>query len=64
MMVGTAKAVNAERLAGIEAVNRLDEPEVRYLDEVVDRFGASAVAHRERAGERHEALDDLVAHGG
>ena len=47
--------------AGLEAVDRLDQPEAGDLHEVVERLVGVAVAEREVAGERDEALDQLVA---
>ena len=47
--------------AGLEAVDRLDQPEAGDLHEVVERLVGVAVAEREVAGERDVALDQLVA---
>ena len=46
---------------GLEAVDRLDEPDAGDLDEVVERLLAVAVAAGELACEREVALDQLVA---
>src|SRR4051794_21283656 len=48
---------------GVEALDRAQQADARDLDEVVERLGAAAVAARQAAGERHEALDELVAGG-
>jgi hypothetical protein len=48
---------------GVEAVDRVDEADARDLDEVVERLGAAVVAAGEPAGERQEALDELIAGG-
>ena len=46
-----------ERRAAVElvAVDRLDEPDARHLDQVVDRLAGGAVAPRELARQREEA---------
>src|SRR5215208_3717579 len=49
---------------GIEAVERLDEPEARDLDEVVQRLAVAAVARGEAPREGHEAARELLAHDG
>ena len=41
---------------GVEAVDRLHQPEVRDLDQVVDRLGLAPVAKRERAREAMKRL--------
>src|SRR3954469_1681413 len=46
---------------GVEALDGAQQADARDLDEVVERLGAAAVAAGEAAGERHEALDELVA---
>jgi hypothetical protein len=48
---------------GVEAVDRAEQSDARDLDEVVERLGAAVVAPGEAAGERQEALDELVAGG-
>jgi hypothetical protein len=48
---------------GVEAVDRAEQPDAGDLDEVVERLGAAVVAPGEAAGERQEALDELVAGG-
>ena len=48
----------------VEAVERLDEPEARHLDEVVERLAIAAVARCEATRERHETLDQLLANHG
>ena len=50
-----------EAAAGFPAVDRLDQPDRRDLDQVVERLGGAAVAQREAAGERHVPLDQLGA---
>src|SRR5581483_11268154 len=46
---------------GVEAVDRVDEADATDLDEVVERLAASRVAERQRADERHQVLDQLLA---
>jgi len=48
---------------GVEAVDRAEQPDAGDLDEVVERLGAAVVAPGQAAGEREEALDELVAGG-
>ena len=48
---------------GLEAVDRLDEAEARDLEQVVQRLVRVAVAKRQVARERKEALHQLVASG-
>src|SRR3954447_5908741 len=45
----------------VEALDGAQQADARDLDEVVERLRAAAVAAGEAAGERHEALDELVA---
>src|SRR5947208_4871913 len=49
---------------GVEAVDRLDEPERRDLEEVLERLLGALVAARELARQRQEALDERLARGG
>jgi hypothetical protein len=46
-----------EPAPGVPAVDRLDEPDGRDLDQVVERFGAVVVAECEAPREREIALD-------
>src|SRR3712207_8947158 len=49
-------------LAGrVEAVDRLDQAQRRDLHEVVERLVGALVAARQLAGQREEALGELVA---
>ena len=50
-----------EPALGVPAVDGLDEADGRDLDQVVERLARAPVAQRERAGERHVALDQLLA---
>ena len=45
----------------VPAVDGLDEADGGDLDQVVERLAGAPVAQRERAGERHVALDQLLA---
>ncbi len=45
----------------VPAVHRLDQADRGDLDEVIERLARSPVAQGERAGERHVALDQLLA---
>ena len=45
----------------VPAVDGLDEADGGDLDQVVERLARAPVAQRERAGERHVALDQLLA---
>src|SRR5262245_21667616 len=47
---------------GVEAVDRLDEPDARDLHEVVEGLGPAGVTRRQAPGERHEATDQLLTH--
>src|SRR5439155_3305960 len=49
---------------GVEAVDRLDEPERRDLEEVLERLLRALVAARELARQRQEALDERLARRG
>ena len=49
---------------GVEAVDRLDQAERGDLDEVVERLVGALVAAGELAGERQEALGELLARDG
>ena len=60
-IVGTAKLENAVSRRRVEAVDRLQQPERGDLDQVVERLAAALVAAGELAGERQEALDELLA---
>ena len=52
------------RLAlGVEAIDRLEQPERRDLDQVVELLAAALVAPCELACERQEALHELLARG-
>ena len=52
------------RLArGVEAVDRLDQPERRDLDQIVERLVGAPVAARHPAREREQARDELLARG-
>ena len=46
----------------IEALDRLDQPQACDLVEILGRLGTPRVAVGEAAGERHEAVDQLLAH--
>jgi hypothetical protein len=46
---------------GIEAIDRLDEPERRDLHQVVERLVGALVAARQLARQRQEALGELLA---
>ena len=48
---------------GVEAVDRLDQPERGDLDEVVERLVGAPVAPRHPPGQREQALDQLLAGG-
>ena len=48
---------------GVEAVDRLDQPERRDLHEVVERLVGAPVAARHPARERQQPLDELLAGG-
>ena len=54
--------VGNERLAalGVEAVERLDESQVRYLDQVLDRLPGAAIAQGQGARQGQEADDQLL----
>ena len=45
----------------VEAVDRLDQPDGRDLDEIVELLTAPRVPSRKRPDERHEVHDQLVA---
>jgi hypothetical protein len=47
--------------AGLEAIDRLQQPQARDLDEVVDVLVGVPVAKRQLARERQEAPDELFA---
>src|SRR5439155_20919963 len=47
----------------VEAGDRLDQPDARHLDQVVEGLGAAGVTSREPSGERHEPVDQLLADG-
>src|SRR5439155_17029293 len=49
---------------GVEAVDRLDEPERRDLEEVLERLLGALVAARELARQQQEALDERLARRG
>src|SRR5204862_5230915 len=44
----------------VETVDRLDQPDRADLDEILELLAAVGVAARERAHERHVALDQLL----
>jgi hypothetical protein len=48
---------------GVEAVDRAEQRDAGDLGEVVLRLGAALVAAGQAAGEREEALEQLVARG-
>ena len=48
---------------GVEAVDRLDQPERRHLDEVVERLVGAAVAPRHPPRQRQQARDELLTRG-
>ena len=50
-----------EPALGVPAVDGLDEADGRDLDQVVERLAGAPVAQRQRAGERHVALDQRLA---
>jgi hypothetical protein len=45
---------------GLEAIDGLDQAEARDLEQVVERLVGVGVAKREVAGQRQEALDELL----
>ena len=49
-MVGTANEENAVPAARVKAVNRLDQPEARDLEEVLERLTCTRVPAGELAG--------------
>ncbi len=54
-------AREGEPALGVPAIDGLDEADRCDLHEVVERLGGAAVPQRQAAGERHVALDQLVA---
>ena len=62
-IVGTAKVGEADAARGVEAVDRVHEPQRGDLEEVVERFAAVAVAQREVSCETEVALHHRVALG-
>ena len=62
-MVGTANEEKALGRSGLEAVDRLQQPERGDLDQVVERLAAALVAPGELARERQEALHERLAGG-
>jgi hypothetical protein len=46
---------------GVEPLQRGNEPEAGYLDQIVAGLDAAAVSHGETAREREKAADDLLA---
>jgi len=60
-IVGVAYVVNSTSRSDVETVDRLDQPDGRDLDEVVDRLAAVAEPARQVLGEVEVHLDELVA---
>ena len=58
---GVARELRAA--AGLEAVDGLDQAEARDLEQIVERLVGVAVAQREIAGQRQEALHELFPGG-
>ena len=58
---GVARELRAA--LGLEAVDGLDQPEARHLDQVVERLVRVGVAQRQVARERQEPLGQLLARG-
>jgi len=54
--------VGRERPAAgrVEPVDRLDQADACDLNEVVEGLGLAPVAHRQRAGERHQPFDQVL----
>jgi hypothetical protein len=55
--------VSGKRLAArrVETVHRFHQPEIRYLQEVIEWLGVKSVTAGQTAGQRHEPLDYLLA---
>src|SRR5204863_9747009 len=56
---GDGEGGEADTALGVEAVDRVDQPDARHLLEVLQRDRLAAVAVGEPTGQRQEALDQL-----
>jgi hypothetical protein len=60
---GDGESREGSATLGIEPIDRLDEPNARNLDQVVEWLGSSRVPGRQPPGERHEPVDQLLSDG-